>query len=100
MQKSPSGQLPGISRQQSRQIPIVAKQPSGQFPAAQQPAMPQIASGIPPQDRQKVEEAIQEIDFYASLALLGDAKKLLSDLIQKYGDVDIIHDAKIRIEAM
>ncbi len=100
MQKSPSGQTPGISRQQSRQIPIVAKQPSGQFPAAQQPAMPQIAAGIPPQDRQKVEEAIQEIDFYASLALLGDAKKLLSDLIQKYGDVDIIHDAKIRIEAM
>ncbi len=100
MQKSPSGQIPSISRQQSRQIPIIAKQPSGQFPAAQQPTQPQIPVGIPPQDRQKVEEAIQEIDFYASLALIGDAKKLLSCLIEKYGDVDIIHDAKIRIEAM
>ena len=55
--------------------------------------------GIPDTERQKVMDAIQEIDFYASLMLNDDAQKMLDDLIATYGDVDIIHEAKIRLES-
>lgn len=32
--------------------------------------------------------------------LVDDARNLLNALIQKYGDVDIIHDAKLHIDAL
>lgn len=32
--------------------------------------------------------------------LVDDARNLLNALIQKYGDVGIIHDAKLRIDAL
>ena len=34
------------------------------------------------------------------LYLTRHARNLLNALIQKYGDVDIIHDAKLRIDAL
>ena len=72
-------------------------EPSEPSPAASQKeeAKP---NGIPDSDRQKVMDAIQEIDFYASLMLMDDAEKMLAGLIEKYGDVDIIHEAKLRLE--
>ncbi len=54
-------------------------------------------AGIPEAERQKVTDAIQEIDFYASLMLMDDAERMLKGLIEKYGDVDIIHEAKVRL---
>ena len=128
--RQPSGQIPAIPRQPSAQIPVaqpqapagIPRQPSAQIPVAQpqapagiprqpsaqipiaQPQIPvvqqQAPAGIPPQDRKTVEESIQEINFYASLMLVDDARNLLNALIQKYGDVDIIHDAKLRIDAL
>ena len=109
--RQPSGQIPAIPRQPSAQIPIaqpqapvgIPRQPSAQIPVAQTqiPVVQQQApAGIPPQDRKTVEESIQEINFYASLMLVDDARNLLNALIQKYGDVDIIHDAKLRIDAL
>ena len=117
--RQPSAQIPvaqpqapvGIPRQPSAQIPVaqpqapvgIPRQPSGQIPVAQTqiPVVQQQApAGIPPQDRKTVEESIQEINFYASLMLVDDARNLLNALIQKYGDVDIIHDAKLRIDAL
>ncbi len=128
--RQPSGQIPAIPRQPSAQIPVaqtqapagIPRQPSSQIPVAQpqapagiprqpstqipvaQPQIPviqqQAPAGIPPQDRKTVEESIQEINFYASLMLVDDARNLLNALIQKYGDVDIIHDAKLRIDAL
>ena len=92
----PSAQLSHITRQPSGQIPAIPRQPSAQIPVVQQ----QAPAGIPPQDRKTVEESIQEINFYASLMLVDDARNLLNALIQKYGDVDIIHDAKLRIDAL
>ena len=99
----PSAQLSHITRQPSGQIPAIPRQPSAQIPVAQTqiPVVQQQApAGIPPQDRKTVEESIQEINFYASLMLVDDARNLLNALIQKYGDVDIIHDAKLRIDAL
>ena len=109
--RQPSGQIPAIPRQPSAQIPVaqpqapvgIPRQPSAQIPVAQTqiPVVQQQApAGIPPQDRKTVEESIQEINFYASLMLVDDARNLLNALIQKYGDVDIIHDAKLRIDAL
>ena len=109
--RQPSGQIPAIPRQPSAQIPVaqpqapvgIPRQPSAQIPVAQAqiPVVQQQApAGIPPQDRKTVEESIQEINFYASLMLVDDARNLLNALIQKYGDVDIIHDAKLRIDAL
>ena len=128
--RQPSGQIPAIPRQPSAQIPVaqtqapvgIPRQPSAQIPVAQPrapvgiPRQPsaqipvaqtqipvvqqQAPAGIPPQDRKTVEESIQEINFYASLMLVDDARNLLNALIQKYGDVDIIHDAKLRIDAL
>ena len=109
--RQPSGQIPAIPRQPSAQIPVaqtqapvgIPRQPSAQIPVAQTqiPVVQQQApAGIPPQDRKTVEESIQEINFYASLMLVADARNLLNALIQKYGDVDIIHDAKLRIDAL
>jgi hypothetical protein len=71
-------------------------EPSEPSPAASQKeeAKP---NGIPDSDRQKVMDAIQEIDFYASLMLMDDAEKMLAGLIEKYGDVDIIHEARLRL---
>ena len=60
------------------------------------PAAP-APQGIPASERQRVLESIQEIDFYASLSLMDDAKRLLDDLISEFGDTDIIHDAKERL---
>lgn len=75
--------------------------PNGAPSDAATPPQPMHAveppAAIPPSDYNTVQEAIQEIDFYASLALVDDAKKKLSELIEKYGDIDIIHDAKIRL---
>ena len=99
----PSAQLSHITRQPSGQIPAIPRQPSAQIPVAQPQApvgIPRAPAGIPPQDRKTVEESIQEINFYASLMLVDDARNLLNALIQKYGDVDIIHDAKLRIDAL
>ena len=99
----PSAQLSHITRQPSGQIPAIPRQPSAQIPVAQAqiPVIQQQApAGIPPQDRKTVEESIQEINFYASLMLVDDARNLLNALIQKYGDVGIIHDAKLRIDAL
>ena len=99
----PSAQLSHITRQPSGQIPAIPRQPSAQIPVAQTqiPVVQQQApAGIPPQDRKTVEESIQEINFYASLMLVDDARNLLNALIQKYGDVDIIHDAKLHIDAL
>ena len=109
--RQPSGQIPAIPRQPSAQIPVaqpqapvgIPRQPSAQIPVAQTqiPVVQQQApASIPPQDRKTVEESIQEINFYASLMLVDDARNLLNALIQKYGDVDIIHDAKLRIDAL
>ena len=109
--RQPSGQIPAIPRQPSAQIPVaqpqaptgIPRQPSAQIPVAQTqiPVVQQQApAGIPPQDRKTVEESIQEINFYASLMLVDDARNLLNALIQKYGDVDIIHDAKLHIDAL
>ena len=109
--RQPSGQIPAIPRQPSAQIPVaqtqapvgIPRQPSAQIPVAQTQApvvQQQAPAGIPPQDRKTVEESIQEINFYASLMLVDDARNLLNALIQKYGDVDIIHDAKLRIDAL
>ena len=109
--RQPSGQIPAIPRQPSAQIPVaqpqapvgIPRHPSAQIPVAQTqiPVVQQQApAGIPPQDRKTVEESIQEINFYASLMLVDDARNLLNALIQKYGDVDIIHDAKLRIDAL
>lgn len=100
-----SAQLSYISRQPSAQFSAVPKPPSalGSAETKQRSAIfPAVspAAGIPPQDRKAVEEAIQEINFYASLMLLDDARNLLTTLIQKYGDVDIIHDAKLRISSL
>ena len=99
----PSAQLSHITRQPSSQIPAIPRQRSAQIPVAQPQApviQQQAPAGIPPQDRKTVEESIQEINFYASLMLVDDARNLLNALIQKYGDVDIIHDAKLRIDAL
>ena len=60
----------------------------------------QPAAYIPESERQRVIEAIQEIDFYVSLALLDDAKNMLNTLIQEFGDIDIIHDEKIKLDVM
>lgn len=109
--RQPSSQIPAIPRQRSAQIPVaqpqapagIPRQPSAQIPVAQPQApviQQQAPAGIPPQDRKTVEESIQEINFYASLMLVDDARNLLNALIQKYGDVDIIHDAKLRIDAL
>ena len=74
------------------------KEPSKPAISLIQPAKkPETPAGIPDADRQKVMDAIQEIDFYMSLMLHDDAQKLLDDLIARYGDVDIIHDAKVRL---
>lgn len=62
-------------------------------PAAKRP----VLTEIPAQDRQRVEDALQEVSFYASLNLLDDARKLLASLLDEFGDIDIIHDAKIRL---
>ena len=105
-QISPSSALPACSaRQPSAQFFAVPKPPSTlgssetKQPSALFPAVSPSA-GIPPQERKAVEEAIQEINFYASLMLLDDARNLLTTLIQKYGDVDIIHDAKLHIGSL
>lgn len=60
----------------------------------------QSEARIPESERQRVIEAIQEIEFYVSLALLDDAKNMLETLIQEFGDIDIIHDEKIKLNAM
>ena len=74
------------------------KEPSKPAISLIQPAKkPETPAGIPDADRQKAMDAIQEIDFYMSLMLHDDAQKLLDDLIARYGDVDIIHDAKVRL---
>lgn len=70
--------------------------PSGIKPVEVPLSVPK-PQGIPEDDRQKVMDAIQEIDFYASLMLTEDAEKMLNGLIEKYGDVDIIHEAKLRL---
>lgn len=103
--RQPSGQIPAISRQPSGQIPAISRQPSGQIPViSRQPTEPNSVAmppvGISPEDRQNIEESIQEIEFYASVNLMPEARGLLNNLIQKYGDVDIIHDLKMRIDAM
>ena len=62
-----------------------------------EPVAPAVPAGIPDSERQRVSEAIQEIDFYASLMLEEDARNLLQKLIDEFGDVDIIHEAKVRL---
>ena len=57
-------------------------------------------ASIPESERQRVIESIQEIEFYVSLALLDDAKNMLETLIQEFGDIDIIHDEKLKLDAM
>ena len=59
-----------------------------------------VPAGIPDSQRQRVTEAIQEIEFYISLALTDDAKSMLDALIREFGDIDIIHDEKVRLDAM
>ena len=60
--------------------------------------MPSVApAGIPDSERTQVLDALQEVDFYASLCLMDDAKRMLQQLVDKYGDVDVIHDARVKL---
>lgn len=60
---------------------------------------PNAPASIPDAQRKRVEEALQEVEFYASLNLLDDARKLLNTLIGEFGDIDIIHETKLRLDA-
>ena len=55
---------------------------------------------IPDFERQRVIDAIQEVEFYASMMLLDDARNMLGSLIQEFGDIDIIHEARLKLDAM
>ncbi len=76
-------------------IPLAQPAPPVAEPAPTVPLMEVV--GIPDSERHRVTEAIQEIDFYASLMLMNDAHNLLQKLIDEFGDVDIIHEAKLRL---
>ena len=82
---------PGIPPVQPSVPPVQSAVPPVQPVAEPKPA------GIPDSERQRVLEAIQEIDFYASLMLMDDARTLLQKLLDEFGDVDIIHEAKERL---
>ena len=66
-------------------------------PMASVPVPSAAPAGIPDSERAQVLEALQEVDFYASLCLMDDAQRMLQQLIDKYGDVDVIHDAKVKL---
>ena len=56
----------------------------------------QLTGGIPADAMARVEGALQEVDFYASINLRQDASRLLNSLIAEFGDVGIIHDKKVQ----
>jgi hypothetical protein len=66
-------------------------------PMASVPVPSAAPAGIPDSERAQVLEALQEVDFYASLCLMDDAQRMLQQLVDKYGDVDVIHDAKVKL---
>ena len=100
------GGRPGVPPMSRPSIPAVPGAPVG-VPSASAANIPipvqmpgaesSVCAGIPDGERAKVMEALQEVDFYASLCLMDDARKMLQALIDKYGDVDAIHDSKVRL---
>ncbi len=59
-----------------------------------------VVNQIPESELQRVQETLQEVNFYASLSLLDDARNMLSGLIDEFGDIDIIHEAKVKLDSL
>ncbi len=64
--------------------------------------MPYTGEVVPITDenRARISEQLQEIEFFASLMLLDDARRLLQGLIDRHGDVDMIHEMKVKLDSL
>ncbi|MCL2325525.1 MAG: tetratricopeptide repeat protein [Proteobacteria bacterium] len=55
---------------------------------------------IPESELPRVQEVLQEVEFYASLTLFEDARSLLDTLIAEFGDIGIIRTTRLKLNAM
>jgi len=86
LRSSDSTYNPRLDAQRERIAPAWSKPPSRTI--------------IPESELPRVQEVLQEVEFYASLTLFEDARSLLDTLIAEFGDIGIIHTTRLKLNAM